>query len=304
MKSSEFIRTLVESTTAEWTATLDSAIADGQITKRNWEDTKHDINRALDKAREAVIAQNYFNRPELRDDENASNLYYAMAHDVNGLNTMKKNATKMGNDPFGQAALELYAEYAPLAAKLKELKPMIVTVTQQRAEKKEAEKQVKTSRMDSASILVDLLKEHHDEYVDRARKMGEDYHNRVMANLEKAGGIEVAAPAPNSRMSREEYRYAKAKREFFIQMLSTTAEKYGDEEAKGAHMAYMEWVYKLITKIGKPIEKANVSGNPWTGSRIAVVTNDGETQVWNTKMILNQSKYGKLFNQFPTRREN
>ena len=59
----------------------------------------------------------------------------------------------------------------------------------------------------------------------------------------------------------------------------------------------------MITKIGKPVTNAKMAGNIWTNAVLTVTTNDGEEQVWNTKMILNFSKYQKMFNQFPSRRK-
>lgn len=46
-----------------------------------------------------------------------------------------------------------------------------------------------------------------------------------------------------------------------------------------------------------------MSGNIWTGTTLMVTTNDGEEQIWNTQMIINFSKYQKMFNQFPSRRK-
>jgi hypothetical protein len=40
--------------------------------------------------------------------------------------------------------------------------------------------------------------------------------------------------------------------------------------------------------------------NPWDGGQVVVKTTKGE-YVWNTKVILNFSKYGEPFNQWPTR---
>lgn len=69
--------------------------------------------------------------------------------------------------------------------------------------------------------------------------------------------------------------------------------------ASGSYDAY---VHKMIEKIGKPVSGASVRGNPWSGSTLDVTCTDGETQVWSTKMIINVSVLGKLFNQFPSRR--
>lgn len=58
--------------------------------------------------------------------------------------------------------------------------------------------------------------------------------------------------------------------------------------------------YILSRMLEKAFEKE--AGSPWIDSTITIKTNDNEVNVWHTKMIINQSKYGKLFNQFPTRK--
>ena len=72
---------------------------------------------------------------------------------------------------------------------------------------------------------------------------------------------------------------------------------------QGAEASYRDFMHKMITKIGKPVVNAKMTGNIWTSAVLTVNTNDGEEQVWNTKMILNFSKYQKMFNQFPSRRK-
>lgn len=68
--------------------------------------------------------------------------------------------------------------------------------------------------------------------------------------------------------------------------------------------AYVDgFLSKLESKIAKPINAAACNGLIWDGSVLTVKCSDGETQTWNTKCILNRSCLGKIFNQWPTRRE-
>lgn len=70
------------------------------------------------------------------------------------------------------------------------------------------------------------------------------------------------------------------------------------------------YTQKLAGKIGLPIARAHIVGNLWQSSELVVrevesFWNDTErtpTQCWSTKMILNVSCLGTLFNQWPTRR--
>jgi hypothetical protein len=55
---------------------------------------------------------------------------------------------------------------------------------------------------------------------------------------------------------------------------------------------------KSSEKIVSTTYKGNI--NPWDGGQVIVKTDKGE-YVWNTKVILNFSKYGLPFNQWPTR---
>ncbi|NDC19278.1 MAG: hypothetical protein EBZ87_03310 [Microbacteriaceae bacterium] len=55
---------------------------------------------------------------------------------------------------------------------------------------------------------------------------------------------------------------------------------------------------KSSEKIVSTTYKGNI--NPWDGAKVIVKTDKGE-YVWNTKVILNFSKYGLPFNQWPTR---
>jgi hypothetical protein len=79
--------------------------------------------------------------------------------------------------------------------------------------------------------------------------------------------------------------------------------RYVEMSVQGAEASYRDFMHKMITKIGKPVVNAKMTGNIWTSAVLTVNTNDGEEQVWNTKMILNFSKYQKMFNQFPSRRK-
>lgn len=71
---------------------------------------------------------------------------------------------------------------------------------------------------------------------------------------------------------------------------------------------------KLSMKIGTSIDSAEVQGALWSNSTLRVVISEpfnndttdapsleSRTEVWTTKMILNRSVYGLLFNQWPTR---
>ena len=79
-------------------------------------------------------------------------------------------------------------------------------------------------------------------------------------------------------------------------------ERFINNSIKKAEEKYLLFILKMESKINKEIIKAAIDGTIWTNALITVETVDGEIQVWKTKMIINFSKYNKMFNQFPTRR--
>ena len=62
------------------------------------------------------------------------------------------------------------------------------------------------------------------------------------------------------------------------------------------------YVGKLTKKVGDVVS-AKVEGALWQGSRLTVTKADGSIERWNTQQIINVSVLGKLFNQWPTRKQ-
>src|SRR6185312_7809060 len=91
---------------------------------------------------------------------------------------------------------------------------------------------------------------------------------------------------------------------YYDKIRKASLEKKADHVARvkdAAHGDYMAWIYKMIQKIGQPVTTAEMNGNPWVQSIILVTTVDGGRQEWHTQMIVNYSRYGTPFNQFPSR---
>jgi hypothetical protein len=124
------------------------------------------------------------------------------------------------------------------------------------------------------------------EAMNRAEKEARAIIARVAADLEKAGNdLQICAPYPE-----------------FADMSAEKGEKFVQEARENAAFQYEAYVAKLNKKIG-PAKSASLTGNHvWGYSFLTVVTESGETQIWKTQMIVNVSKLGKLFNQFPTRK--
>ncbi|PKO94022.1 MAG: hypothetical protein CVU15_01485 [Betaproteobacteria bacterium HGW-Betaproteobacteria-1] len=62
------------------------------------------------------------------------------------------------------------------------------------------------------------------------------------------------------------------------------------------------YVTKLQEKIGEKVSSALIRGDLWEHSVLEVKTVSGKEIMFRTQKIVNSSKYGKAFYQFPTRR--
>lgn len=89
---------------------------------------------------------------------------------------------------------------------------------------------------------------------------------------------------------------------WIVKEKSGVESKRRKDAVASANACFDSFVCKMLKKIGVDIISATFTGIIWDGCTLTVQCADGTTQVWNTKCILNQSVYGKLFNQWPTRR--
>jgi hypothetical protein len=138
----------------------------------------------------------------------------------------------------------------------------------------------------------------------------------------KSAGWDLEKVAPRVKNgSSEDYKMAEAKRALYTAITKEKSSNrkpsepdirepnqaminhYIKQNVQAAEDDYRAFMQKMIDKIGKPVVKAKMTGSIWTNALITVETNDGEEQAWNTQMIINFSKYQKMFNQFPSRRK-
>jgi hypothetical protein len=157
--------------------------------------------------------------------------------------------------------------------------------------------------------------------MDRAEKFAKETIAQVEKELVAAGNdLKIAAPYPDSwNMGRNEYMMKLARYKLFQSLtlwrksgIGSQDPCYADMDAarcadfvegarKDAEEQYKAFVAKLNHKIG-PAKAARLEGNHvWFHSHLFVTTAKGEKQIWKTQMIVNVSKLGKVFNQFPTR---
>lgn len=158
--------------------------------------------------------------------------------------------------------------------------------------------------------------------IDRALESAREYVRHVEARLIECGmDIDVAYPSPDCRThDRREYIAAERRRNAVWSLVRSVnggsrrfsdpnpvvldAEKislYFDLVYRDAAAQFDAYVAKLEGKVGNAEEAAIDNAPLWNGS-VLTVRVAGEVQQWKTKMILNVSCLGTLFNQFPTRR--
>ncbi len=161
-----------------------------------------------------------------------------------------------------------------------------------------------------------------EQAMERARKYAAEYVRRAYEEIAAADGdLNVAAPYP--KLTSVFYRQEAAKHHTYLSLTKEDKDKprhirmndpnfrvpdynrkykFVEQAVKDAAAQYDAYMAKLNAKIG-PVVSATLAGNHvWSESILTVVTEAGSTERWHTQMILNTSKYHKLFNQFPTRK--
>ncbi len=258
--------------------------------------------------------------PELED------LYYSWPDDsFVSLNKAGKLITKIKDSKLKDvvtASNEVVKKWSPIADDLKTLKGKIVKVTQKRAEAKQAAQKVMSRKKVSSEPLIKILESHLEEYKSMARNRATEFINSKLDILKKADWhLNKVAPPPNTAQYGygDEYKAASAKRSLYTSITTSkprhigepdivepnrvAIKRYIDNAVNMAEISYRGFMEKMIEKIGKPVVDADMTGRIWDNALLTVTTDDGEKQVWHTQMIINFSKYQRMFNQFPARRK-
>jgi hypothetical protein len=262
-------------------------------------------------------------------DPDLTELYYTWPHDSFQslgkfekalLKVEKMNKQNMG--PVIKIGKEILANWKPVAEDLKMLKGKVVKITAKRAQAKQVAAKEMGARFADSSSLIKVLESHLDEYKAMAKQRAKEFIEKRLEFLSKhdwdlnkafppwRGGLGADYKARASQENLFSY-ITKTKGSYtgrrndphIVEPDQQKIDRYVANSVKEAEESYREFMQKMITKIGKPVVDAKMYGNIWTNAVLRVTTNDGEEQVWNTKMILNFSKYQKMFNQFPTRRK-
>lgn len=157
--------------------------------------------------------------------------------------------------------------------------------------------------------------------IDAAVEATHEMIANIKAKLEAAQwDLDVAFPRPSIHTSRATYMAQRAAHDyarclvspvkcsrrpsepFMVTWCEEGVARAIDTAAKDAALQYEAYVCKLVKKVGEcDAAKMGFNGGVWFDSDL-VVTKGEAKEVWNTKCIVNRSVYGKVFNQFPTRK--
>ena len=157
--------------------------------------------------------------------------------------------------------------------------------------------------------------------VDSAVEFAKDQVERMLKKLEEANwDVQIVCPRLRTGYyNREQYMRHQATSNFISTITKWTTvsrrinepeivvkdeegiARYLEQTAKDAGADFEAFVHKLNAKVGEVVSAELGSDNVWYDSYLIVIKPEGEKQVWNTQIITNYSKYGKAFNQFPTR---
>lgn len=165
-----------------------------------------------------------------------------------------------------------------------------------------------------------------NDAIERAEQDALAYVERARADLEENGwDINKAAPYPmkafgytvdrymavfkynNYHALTEQdpklhYQSSNGRTPVFVVMPQAKIDRFVAARKEQAAAEYDAFVAKLVKKIG-PVVTAELDGNHvWSHSILTVILKGGEQQRWKTQQITNISKYGKHFNQWPSRK--
>lgn len=243
------------------------------------------------------------------------------------IDAARKNKTKDGiyyDETIVSEWEAFYLKYADAAKMLNALKPKIVTVSMIRAEKKKKEVSAYNKMVDNSKVMIDALMDHMNEVKKSAGVDAGAHIDRVWKQIEKLDWdiksemirktfsgtnhilqtyLSVTDVDPKSKEKNKALGDSFRLDDRFRKKSPSKKKDYVNASMQRAEEDYRAFIAKMVGKIGGGVANAKAVGNPWSNSVLTVEMNDGTTQVWHTQTIVNYSKYGKPFYQFPSRQK-
>jgi len=98
------------------------------------------------------------------------------------------------------------------------------------------------------------------------------------------------------------YQSNNGTRPVYVVMDAERGQRYITQQMEQAAAEYDAFILKLINKVGD-VTAAVLHGNHvWSYSTLIVTKPDGSKVAWRTQQIMNYSKNGKPFHQYPSRK--
>lgn len=180
--------------------------------------------------------------------------------------------------------------------------------------------------LDTNNPIVAVVMPLREQAMERAEKEARKFVENVRAELKAANNdLEICAPYPQSSGPKalygNDFRAAVTKYKVFRSLCESRPSQYRSlhdpnyadvnsnyvakfvkAAREDAAFQYDAFICKLIKKIGTVLHAELKGNHVWGFSFLTVELPSGEKQIWKTQQIVNCSKLGKLFNQFPTRK--
>lgn len=162
-----------------------------------------------------------------------------------------------------------------------------------------------------------------DQAIERAEKEALETIEQCREELAAAdGNLSKVAPYPSGREYGYGWKYYSAlykyqlfsaitkwretsyssRDDIYADINPDMCAKFVERRKREAGEQYDEFVAKLIGKIGHVVQASLEGSHVWAHSILSVVKVDGTIEKWKTQQIVNVSKLGKHFNQWPTRK--
>ena len=161
--------------------------------------------------------------------------------------------------------------------------------------------------------------------VEQAKQHAQKTVDNVAAALAQHGGDRHSlAPYPDSKLNRTEYeeKLSYYRLVHYLTVTASTSEyhsrrlndpdpvvmseeqiaKFIEDAERRAELQYTAFIIKLIDKVGKCLSATLEGSHIWGWSVMTVIKEDDITEYWKTHSIINVSKYGYVFNQWPTKK--
>jgi hypothetical protein len=275
-----------------------AALAKGFDTKSGQKNAMETLRRAADTIKQAYHSAYLSIAKEATKNQN--DFYW----DFPDLHVWKEKNVAAANAAHPELS-ELAALMTELAALRNELKAAPVVKAPSKAEQRAAVLET-TARKGNVEVMTDALQQVLADVIQSNAEMAQRQIDSIKATLiEKAMNMKTAYPESADQrvpaMITESTGHSLSG--YFTRKFSAENEqkyiKRCKEEAQGSFNAFIE---KMAMKLGdKSIVAITCDGRIWNYCTVVVKCDDGTTTTLRTQIIVNVSKLGNLFNQWPTR---